>query len=822
MLDKKYKAEEKEQNWLNYWEENKIYEFDKSKKDSVYSIDTPPPTVSGNIHIGHVFSYSQTEMLARYKRLRGYNIFYPFGFDDNGLPTERLVEKEIGERAEQLGREEFNKLCVEITDKYEKEFMELFKKIGFSVDWNLKYKTISDSTIKLSQKSFLDLVKKGKCYHKDSPAIWCNECRTSIAQAELETKTLKSFFNYINFKVKETGEEFTIATTRPELIPAISAVFVNPEDEKNKHLVGKTAVIPMFNTEVKILEDEAALKDKGTGIVMCCTFGDAQDILWWEKYNLKLNNIIEKNGVIKSEVPFIGGMHIDKAREEIVRLLEEDGALIKREELSHEVQVHERCGRPVDYTVIPQWFIDVTTEKDKFLKIADEINWNPKYMKTRYINWVENVAWDWCISRQRYFGVPFPVWYCKKCGKIHFADEKDLPVNPISHKLDRVCECGSKEFIPDMDVMDTWATSAITPQINMKHGEDENFEDILKPMSLRTNASDIIRTWDFYSIVKSYYHFGIKPWKDLMISGFVMAGKGEKISKSKGNSKVTPSSLMNTYSADIVRYWAGTGRLGTDIIISDDTFLRGKKLINKIYNLSKFMEIHLEDFKEKDEKYKNEFDKENLEDYEYLDKYILLKFEEVKEKYMQYFDEYEVGLALNTLEKFFWNFCDDYIEIVKHRLYRPEEFGEKERYSGQVTVRYILKNILQMFSPFFPFVTEEIYSKVFEDEFNKNKSIHLSKLEDVKNWKDEKALENGNYLMEILGNLRGRKTDEGVSLKTEFNNVKIDMTKDLKEAFLASEKDLLAALFISNIELNEKEDLNKAYDIKEAVLNTED
>ena len=806
MLDKKYKANEKENKWKNYWEEKEIYKFDKNKKGEVYSIDTPPPTVSGDIHVGHVFSYSQTEMLARYKRLMGKNVFYPFGFDDNGLPTERLVEKEIKKRAHEIGREEFNKKCIEITDRYEEEFKELFLKMGFSVDWNLKYKTVSDETMRLSQKSFLDLVSKNKCYHKDSPAIWCCECMTSIAQAELETKTKESTFNHINFTVKETGEKFTIATTRPELIPAIVAVFVNPEDDKNKHLVGKTAIIPLFNIEVPIMEDEMVEKDKGTGIVMCCTFGDQTDILWWQKYNLPLKNILEKNGVIKKEIPYIGGMFIDKARKEIVNLLKEEGSLIKEEEISHEVQTHERCGRPVDYTVIPQWFIDVTTEKENFLKIADEINWNPEYMKTRYINWVENVAWDWCISRQRYFGIPFPVWYCKKCNKAHFAKPEDLPVNPLNKTPDYLkCDCGSTEFVPDTDVMDTWATSAITPLINMRYGKEENFEKELRPMSLRANASDIIRTWDFYTIVKNYYHLKEKPWENLMISGFVMAGKGEKISKSKGNSKVTPQKLIDNYSADIVRYWAGTGRLGSDIILSDDTFMRGKKLINKIFNISKFMEIHLQDFEEKNAKYKEEINLDNLNNLEYIDRYIIYKYKEMEKQYIKYFESFEVGLSLNALEKFFWNFCDDYIEIVKHRLYRPEEFGEKERYSGQFTIRYLLRKLLQMFSPFFPFITEEIYSEIFKEEFEKNKSIHLSKLEIEEIKIDEKASKNGSRLMEILGILRGEKTKKGVSLKTEFENVEIDMEKDLKEAFIKSDKDLSAALFIQNKKLNEKD-----------------
>ena len=688
MLDKKYNALEKEEKWLNYWKENKIYEF-KPDQRKVYSIDTPPPTVNGKIHIGHIFSYSQAEMIARYKRISGYNVFYPFGFDDNGLPSERLVEKEQGKKAHEIGRENFSKFCYETTDKYEAEFQDLFSKLGVSTDWSMHYKTVSPSTIKISQNSFLDLIEKEHCYHKESPALWCNECLTSIAQAELETKTIKTTFNYVSFETIEDGEKFTIATTRPELMPAIVCVFVNPNDEKNKHLIGKTAHIPVINVDVPIMGDEKVAIDKGTGIVMCCTFGDQTDIEWWRKYNLPLKHIFTNDGKIIDSVPNYGGLKIKEARKQIVTDLQAGGYIVKIEELEHEVQTHERCGREVEYAVMKQWFIDIMSHKEDFLKIGNEINWYPAHMHNRYEEWVNNVAWDWCISRQRYFGVPFPVWYCKECDEPIFASKEQLPVNPLTDTppVEKCSKCGCKEFIPESDVMDTWATSSVTPLINMKYGEKDNYESILKPMSLRSNASEIIRTWDFYTIVKSYYHFGIRPWDNVMISGFVMANKGEKISKSKGNSKVEPLDLIKQYSADVVRYWAASGRLGTDITYSEETLLRGKKLVNKIWNVSKLIQMHLQDYQDK------EFD-----DFEYVDKWILGNFIKMEKEYIKYLDNYEIGLALNILEKFFWNFCDNYIEIVKHRLYRPEEFGEKARYSGQKTVYMLLYKLLQDFS----------------------------------------------------------------------------------------------------------------------------
>ena len=801
MLDKKYNIQEKEQKWMEYWDENKIYEFIPDQRE-IYSIDTPPPTVNGKIHIGHIFSYSQAEMIARYKRIRGYNVFYPFGFDDNGLPSERLVEKEQGKKAHEIGREAFSKLCYETTNKYEEDFKKLFKRAGFSAELNKAYKTVSDSSSKISQLSFLDLVEKGHCYHKESPALWCNECLTSIAQAELETKTIKTTFNYIKFKTKEDNEEFIIATTRPELLPAIVSVFVNPKDENNNHLIGKNAIIPLINVEVPILGDDKVDETKGTGIVMCCTFGDQTDIEWWKKYNLPLKNIFTNDGKIIETIPKYGKLPIKEARKEIIQDLIEQNYLIKSEDLEHEVQVHERCGKEVEYSVMKQWFIDIMNHKQDFLKIGEEISWYPKHMKSRYDEWVENIMWDWCISRQRYFGVAFPVWYCKDCGKVILADKKDLPVNPLVDKpnIDKCPNCNCSEFIPETDIMDTWQTSSITPLINMKYGEKDNYEDILKTMSLRCNAHDIIRTWDFYSIVKGYYGFKQKPWENIMISGFVMANKGEKISKSKNNSKMEPFDLLNEYGADIVRYWAGSGKLGTDIIFSEETFLRGKKLLNKIWNVSKFIEMHLSDYEDKD-----------FNNYEYIDKWIIAKYQEMEKQFIKYLDNYEIGLGLNILEKFFWEFCDNYIEIVKHRLYRPEEFGEIPRYSGQKTVYTLLYKLLQNFSIYFPYITEEIYQELYKQE----KSIHITTIKTLNyNFNDE--LKYGDMICDIIGNIRGQKSINNLSLKNEVSKLSISAETKLIDAINSSIKDFKATLFINDLNLNEQE---KDYKIDEVILN---
>ena len=804
MLDKKYDFKEKEVKWLKYWEDNKIYEFNSNNK-KIYSIDTPPPTVSGKIHLGHIFSYSQAEMIARYKRLSGYNVFYPFGFDDNGLPSERLVEKIKGKKAHEIGREEFNKLCYEITSEYEEEFKKLFSRLGVSTDWNLVYKTVSLEAIKISQLSFLDLVAKKACYHKESPALWCSECLTTFAQAELETKTVETTFNYITFETKEDKEKFTIATTRCELLPAIVCVFVNPKDEKHKHLIGKRAHIPIIDIDVPIMADDKVAIDKGTGVVMCCTFGDQTDIEWWNKYNLPLKYIFTPDGKINDSVPKYKGLTIKEAREKILEDLSNGGYVVKTESIEHEVQVHERCGKEVEYTIMKQWFIDIMNHKEDFLKMGAKIKWYPKYMKVRYNEWVENVAWDWCISRQRYFGVPFPVWYCNKCGKIIYASKEELPINPLVDKprISSCPNCGCKEFTGEKDVMDTWATSSVTPLINMRYQEKDNYEDILNPMSLRANAYDIIRTWDFYTIVKSYYHFNNIPWENIMISGFAVVGKNEKISKSKGNSKNDPINIIDTYSADATRYWAASGKLGTDIIFNEEGLLRGKKLINKIWNVSKFIEMHLTDFNDKE-----------FNDFEYLDKWIIGSFIKMEKEFIKNLDNYETGLALNTLEKFFWHFCDNYIEIVKHRLYRPEEFGDIPRYSGQKTVYMLLYKFLQNFSIFLPYICEEIYQELYHDQ----KSIHITEIKELK-YDFEEEVVNGDIICEIISKVRGEKSDNNLSLKTVVSLLDITCSDNINKAIKNAIKDFKATLFIDKLKLNNS---LKSYTINKIELLKED
>lgn len=762
MLEGKYNAAEVEKKWQDYWQENKIYNFDETSDKKVFSIDTPPPTVNGKIHIGHIFSYSQTEMIARYYRMKGYNVFYPFGFDDNGLPTERLVEKQNDIKAHDVSREEFNKMCLKSTSELEKQFRELFISNGFGVDWNHEYSTINEKSRKTSQKSFIDLFKQKKVYYSEAPALWCHDCTTAIAQAELETKELKSIFNYLKFYLKDSDKYIEIATTRPELLPACCCIFVNPNDDRYKDLIGKDVKVPLHDFCVKVIADEDVDIEKGTGIVMCCTFGDLQDLEWYKKYNLPFKMAIGQNGRMTALCGKYEGLTIKKARNAIIEDLKENGYMIKQEDIVHNVAVHERCGTPVEITVKKQWFIDILSHKDEFLKAADKINWYPKNMKSRYTNWVENLQWDWGISRQRYFGVPFPVWYCKNCGEIIVADESKLPVNPLKDAPTCAkCEkCGCTDFTPETDIMDTWATSSMTPFINTNWIDDKEFSQKLMPMSLRPNAHDIIRTWDFYTIVKSIYHTGDIPWKNIMISGFVMASKNEKISKRKENSKIEPNTLINTYSSDVVRYWTATASLGCDVVFAEEEFKNGKKLVNKLWNASKFILMHL-----------NDYNKNSTPSLLPMDEWIIAKFNVMYKKFDDYLSKYEIGLAFNELEKFFWNFCDNYIEIVKNRLYKPEIYGDDARLSGQKACYEVMFNMLKCFSIYFPHITEEVYQNYFKNYENEI-SIHKLTLSPIdESLFNNSIIELGDEVLSVITSLRKYKSENNLSLKAEIEKV---------------------------------------------------
>lgn len=765
MLDNKYNIQEKEAKWQQFWQENKIYKFEENSTKPTFSIDTPPPTVSGKLHIGHVSGFSQADMIARFNRMQGKNLFYPLGFDNNGLPTELLVEKQKNIRAHSIPREEFTNIALDLVSTYNQSYRDMMTKVGMSCDLELGYNTIDEHSQKTSQKSFIELAKKGIAYRDDKPSPWCCKCRTSVATAELEDKELESVFNYLNFKLADGSGTIPIATTRPEFLPACVAIFVNPEDERYSKLIGKKVQVPLFEeNEVTVLADSKVGIDKGTGIVMCCTFGDQTDVEWWKEYSLPLKKAIDDGGRMTEIAGKYQGLKSIEARKQIVEDLKEQGFLYKQVPIVHAVKVHERCEEPIEFMAKKQWFIKTSTPELKqiWAKLGDELIWHPESMKTRYMVWVENLNQDWSISRQRYFGVPFPVWYCKDCGKPVFANEEDLPVNPLTSKPKQSCDCGCNEFVAESDVMDTWATSSVTPQINLNWAEDEKGCAEKMPMDMRFCGRDIITTWSLRTIIKSYYHQNCLPWKQLMVNGWVMADKGIKISKRFSNSKMDLQELLKTYGADVIRYWCAIGAYGRDCYFSEDGLKDGYKLLNKIWNASKFVLSFLEDYVPK-----------KPEKILPMDRFIMAKFNEMFDRvYNLYAKDVEVGYAKSEIEKFFWNFCDNYIEIAKNRLYKPDIYGQDAKESAQWACYNVLLEMLKLFAITMPHITEEIYQNYFVG-FEKTKSIHLTVLHPLEIDDEKDLIEKGDRIVEIVSRIRQFKSENKLSLKTAISNVEI-------------------------------------------------
>lgn len=760
MLDKKY-TKDKEEKWQKFWRDNNLFTFNDDGKP-VFSIDTPPPTLSGKMHMGHFFSYSQMDFIARFKKMQGYDVFYPFGIDDNGLPTEKYVEKIIKRNSKSMPREEFRKICEKEIESLEEQFKKDFLKSGLAVDTSTIYRTISDYCQKISQRSFIDIYKMNRTYIKKGPVLWCPKCQTAISQVELEDKEIPSLFNDIKFKIDD--EYLVISTTRPELLPSCVCLFVHPDDKRYQEYVGKNAVVPLFEHEVPIKQDQRVDKEKGTGIVMCCTFGDQTDMEWYYAHNLPLKIAITENGKMTELAGEYKGLSIEQARKKILEDLEDNDLIVSQKPIQHTVNVHERCGTPIEFLVTKQWFIKYLDLKKEFLKKGEELNWYPEFMKHRYDNWVNGLQWDWCISRQRYFGVPFPVWYCKKCKEVILADEDQLPVDPITDKPNKKCKCGSEEFIPEQDIMDTWATSSMTPQIYGHWLDNKDLYKKVYPFSLRPMAHDIITFWAFNTIVKSYLHENKAPWENIMISGHALDKNGKKMSKSKGN-VVDPMDMIEKYSADALRHWSAGSKLGDDLPFMEKDLITGQKFVTKIWNASKFITMNMDDFKETE-----------LTD---TDKWLLTKLNKLVDVTTKSFENYNYSKAYQETMKFFWHkFCDNYIEMVKHRMYNKDEYEEWEINSALYTSYNVLLNSLKMIAPVMPHVTEEIYQSFFKEK-EQEKSIHLSKWPVVSDVIDEKAEKMGDMAVDIISAVRKYKSENNLSMNTEIE--KIIVNKEEKD-----------------------------------------
>jgi len=780
-LPEKYNPNEREQIWREFWEREKIYKFDETEngmKKPIFSVDTPPPYVSADhLHAGHIMSYSQAEFVVRFKRMNGFNVFYPMGFDDNGLPTERFVEKKYKIEKDKITRSEFIQKCLEETKIGAETYKNLWTLLGISVDWSKTYSTINNHSQKISQWSFIDLYKKGLLKREMKPMHWCITCQTALAQADLEDKEEESFLNTIEFS-GEDGTPLLIATTRPELIPACVALFYNPKDKRYEHLKGKKAIVPILNYEVPILEDEAVDIKYGSGLMMVCTWGDIEDIEKWQKHKLDARNIFNEKGILNELAGKYAGSHLSKLRGVILEELKTDGKLKNQEKLTHTLNVHERCDTPVEFVLTKQWFINVMDHKHDLLEKGTAIKWHPEKMEKIYENWINGLKWDWCISRQRYYGVPFPVWYCEDCGHVILPEQKDLPVDPTENNAptDTCPECQSKNIVGEKDVMDTWMTSSLTPIIGAKLVENEKIQKKLYPSSLRPQAFEIIRTWLFYTVAKSLFHHDSIPFTDAMISGHGLDGQGRKISKRLGN-YVVPDKIIAEYGADALRYWATGATLGENLRYSEDEIKKGKKTVNKLFNASKFVAMFMGNDSLAVQPL-SELSDTVIRSLEPADKWVLDRLSDTIIHVTKYFENYEYSKARNTIDDFFWKtFTDNYLEFVKYRLYDDSEENKESKQVAQQTLYTCLLSIIKLYAPIMPYVTEEIYQSLFKGSEGV-KSIHISEWPAPINVKSEKDFEEA---IKTIGEIRKHKSDNAISLGKDIGEFDVKGSENLKK-----------------------------------------
>jgi valyl-tRNA synthetase len=739
-LPEKPALEGLEAKWTERWESQGAYRFDRTcDRAQVFSIDTPPPTVSGSLHVGHVFSYTHTDVIARFQRMRGKAVFYPMGWDDNGLPTERRVQNFYGVRCDpslpyapgfeppenpgkqpiSVSRPNFIELCNRLTAEDEKAFEHLWRHLGLSVDWSHSYATIDRRAQRVSQTAFLRLLARGEAYQLEAPTLWDVDFRTAVAQAELEDREQPGAYHRIRF-AKASGGFVEIETTRPELIPACVALVAHPDDERFRPLFGTEVVTPLFGVGVPVKPHPLADPDKGSGIAMICTFGDLTDVTWWRELSLPVRAVIQPNGALRPltwgspgwESIDIGraqglydrlaNLSAAKARTRIVELLAESGDLIgEPRPITHPVKFYEKGDRPLEIVTSRQWFIKTIDFKERLLNRGKELQWHPEYMRHRYENWVNGLAGDWCVSRQRFFGVPFPVWYPIRsdgridCERPIMPDESRLPIDPSTDVPEGYTAAQRDQpngFAGDPDIMDTWATSSLTPQIASGWLDDEDLFRRVFPMDLRPQAHDIIRTWLFATVLRAELEHGTLPWANAGISGWVLDPDRKKMSKSKGN-VVTPLALLEEHGSDGVRYWAASGRPGTDTAFDPSQMKVGRRLAMKILNAARFALMQAEPRGAITEP---------------LDRGMLSELAALVDDATRDLEAYDYARVLQNAEAFFWKFCDDYLELVKARRYG--DFGADAAASANSAMLVALSAMLRLFAPYVPFVTEEVWS----------------------------------------------------------------------------------------------------------------
>ena len=829
-----------EERWMDQWDKEKIYRFNRdATRESVYSIDTPPPTVSGSLHIGHVFSYTHPDVVARFWRMRGKDVFYPMGWDDNGLPTERRVENFYGVRCDpalpydpkyrppekpgknkvSISRKNFVELCVELTATDEVAFKNLWRAIGVSVDWGFEYSTISKEAQTVSQRGFLQMLTRGEVYSAEAPTLWDIDFRTAVSQAELEDRERPGAYHRVAFDRADNAGTVDVDTTRPELLASCVALVAHPEDERYRPLLGTSVVTPLFGVEVPILAHELADPEKGTGIAMICTFGDTTDVVWWRELNLPTRAFIGRDGrFLPADFADDGwsvrdaelaqefydremlNKTVNQARAGIVDALRSTGALIGDvREITHPVKFYEKGERPLEIVTSRQWFVRTLEHRDELLARGEELRWHPDYMRHRYRSWVEGLNVDWNISRQRFFGVPFPAWYpVDENGEIDFdhlmlAHDEDLPVDPSSD-----VPAGFTEdqrgvpggFVGDPDVMDTWATSSLSPQIAGQWGT-ELFQRVF-PMDLRPQAHDIIRTWLFATIVRSHFQFDSLPFSDTLISGFILDPDRKKMSKSIGNT-VTPMPLIERFGADALRYWAAGGRPGADTAFDEGQLKIGRRLGIKILNASKFVLGRLDDAEIP----------APSEVTEPIDLDLLAMLAKLITAATDDYENYDYARALERSESFFWSFCDDYVELVKIRAYGEDDTAPRR--SARATLAITLSVLQRLFAPIMPFVTDEVWHWWHQH------SVHAAPwptLQELPTLEVSGAGSTYGPVCEVLEAIRRAKSSAKVSQRAEVASVMVRAPAPFLASVALCQEDLMAAGGVATLTTREETELS--------------